>query len=135
MDSSQVNLRHLIQTPAFNHKFRRDQPTPRSYPATMNSNEMSSTVKQEESMGLGMWPSTQTPQNRRPRPATIHETGFSYCMPQEYSSLPAWDSSTMPMQQSHEVHQQTYSVQPNYYQSSSENSMSSSLLYLQFELY
>lgn len=72
-------------------------------------------------MGLGMWPSTQTPQNRRPRPATIHETGFSYCMPQEYSSLPAWDSSTMPMQQSHEVHQQTYSVQPNYYQSSSEN--------------
>lgn len=53
-------------------------------------------------------PST-TPQSvTRPRPATIHETGFSYCMPEEYTSLPAWDSPTMPMQPLNDGLPQTY---------------------------
>ncbi|RDW83149.1 hypothetical protein BP5796_04640 [Coleophoma crateriformis] len=109
----------------------------------MNSNE---TVKQE-SVGLGgMWSSPAAPQPmaRRPRPATIHETGFSYCMPEEYTSLPAWDSSTMPMQPmhneqhlhdglpgDHHMHQdnhlhhdglsQTYSVHQDFYSTSVGN--------------
>lgn len=72
-----------------------------------------------EPVGLGMWSST-TPQTViRPRPATIHETGFSYCLPEEYNSLPAWDSSTMPMHPLTDGLPQTYAVQQDYYTSSS----------------
>jgi hypothetical protein len=68
---------------------------------------------------MGMW-SAPTPQSvSRPRPATIHETGFSYCMPEEYSSLPAWDSSTMPMQPLNDGLPQTYAVQQDFYPSTS----------------
>lgn len=49
----------------------------------------------------GMW-TTPTSNGLRPRPATIHE-GFSYCMEDSYDNLPAWDSSTLPMQQ-HQQH-------------------------------
>lgn len=68
---------------------------------------------------MGMW-SAPTPQSvSRPRPATIHETGFSYCMPEEYPSLPAWDSSTMPMQPLNDGLPQTYAVQQDFYPSTS----------------
>lgn len=73
-----------------------------------------------EEVGLGMWAST--PQSvPRPRPATIHETGFSYCMPEEeFTSLPAWDSSTMPLQQPmHDGLPQTYTMQRDFYPSTS----------------
>lgn len=94
--------RQQIQQPSFtfnpNSKFRRDYPPRSVSAATMNPSE---SVKSEP-VGLGMWSSPSVPQTvTRPRPATIHETGFSYCMPEEYTSLPAWDSSTMPMQQLH----------------------------------
>ncbi|KAB8296862.1 hypothetical protein EYC80_002273 [Monilinia laxa] len=112
--------RHSFQTqPSFtfnpNNKFRRDCP-PRSFPSasTMNPSEMS--MKQEP-IGLGMW-STTTPPNSitRPRPATIHETGFSYCMPEQNNySLPAWDSSTMPMQPVHDGLPQSYAVHQDFY--------------------
>ncbi|XMA08563.1 hypothetical protein WAI453_001354 [Rhynchosporium graminicola] len=121
MESSQAHFRQQLQTPSFqfnpNNKFRRDDP-PRSFPtATMNTNEM---AMKSEAVGLGMW-SSPTPQHvTRPRPATIHETGFSYCVPEEYNSLPAWDSSTMPMQplnhglpQTYTVHQEFYPPVPN----------------------
>ncbi|KAL3428355.1 hypothetical protein PVAG01_01864 [Phlyctema vagabunda] len=128
-----------------NNRLRRDYP-PRSFAAAhMNPND---SVKHEP-MGLGMWSSPVDP-GRRPRPQTIsepiHETGFSFCMPQEFTSLPAWDSSTMPMQPMHpeqplhhdglsgtqEMHHQeqhihhdglaqTYSVQQDFYQPSAEN--------------
>lgn len=118
MDNNQAQFRQQqMQTPSFtfnpNNKFRRDHP-PRSFPAvTMNPNEMS---MKTEAVGLGMWSSSTTPQNvTRPRPATIHETGFSYCMPEEYNSLPAWDSSTMPMQPINDGLPQTYSVQQDFY--------------------
>ncbi len=83
----------------------------------MNSNEMP--TKTEE-VGLGMW--TTTPQSvPRPRPATIHETGFSYCMPEEeFTSLPAWDSSTMPLQQlMHDGLPQIYPLQQDFNPSTS----------------
>jgi len=118
MDTNQAQLRQQIQTPSFtfnpNNKFRRDYP-PRSFPAvTMNPNELS---MKTEAVGLGMW-SGATPQTvTRPRPATIHETGFSYCMPEEYTSLPAWDSSTMPMQPMNDGLSQTYTVQQDFYPS------------------
>lgn len=120
MDSNQAQLRQQIQTPSFtfspNNKFRRDYP-PRSFPAvTMNPSEMS---MKTEAVGMGMW-SAPTPQSvSRPRPATIHETGFSYCMPEEYPSLPAWDSSTMPMQPLSDCLPQTYAVQQDFYPSTS----------------
>lgn len=80
----------------------------------MNQNEMG---MKTEPVGLGMWSSTPPPQIvQRPRPATIHEaTGFQFCMPEEFNSLPAWDSSTMPMQPFHDGMAQTYSVQPDFY--------------------
>ena len=114
--------RHQISTPSFtfnpNNKFRRDYP-PRSFappPVTMNPNEM---PMKAEPVGLGMW-SSPTPQTvTRPRPATIHESGFSYCMPEEYTALPAWDSSTMPMQQLHDGLPQTYTVNQDFYPPSS----------------
>ncbi|APA10409.1 hypothetical protein sscle_06g051790 [Sclerotinia sclerotiorum 1980 UF-70] len=120
MGSIQTQSRHSFHPQssfAFNpnDKFRRDCP-PRSFPAasTMNPNEIS--MKQEP-VGLGMW-STTTPPNptTRPRPATIHETGFSYGMSgQNNYSLPAWDSSTMPMQPMHDGLPQNYAVQHDYY--------------------
>ncbi len=69
--------------------------------------------KQVEGGGIGVW---ATPQSfSRPRPTTIHEAGFNYCMPQEYTSFPAWDSSTMPMSSAHENMPQTYSVPQDLY--------------------
>ncbi|QSZ30870.1 hypothetical protein DSL72_000428 [Monilinia vaccinii-corymbosi] len=102
-----------------NNKFRRDCP-PQSSPSasTMNSNEIR--MKQEH-IGLGMW-STMTPPNSitRPRPATIHETGFSYCIPEQSNySLPAWDSSTMPMQPMHSGLPQNYALHQDFYSPSS----------------
>lgn len=113
--------RHQISTPSFtfnpNNKFRRDYP-PRSFApsVTMNPNELS---MKTESVGIGMWSSTPPQTVPRTRPATIHETGFSYCMPEEYNSLPAWDSSTMPMQPLNDGLPQTYAVQQDFYPSSS----------------
>lgn len=113
--------RQQIHTPSFafnpNNKFRRDHP-PRSFPAaTMNPNELS--MKADSvGVGMGMWSATPPPTIQRPRPATIHETGFSYCMPEEYTSLPAWDSSTMPMQQMGDGLPH-YSVHQDFYPSSS----------------
>lgn len=82
----------------------------------MNPNDLS--VKTEQS-GLGMWSSPPEQTGRKPRPATIHETGFSYCMPEEYLSLPAWDSSAMPMQPVNDGMPQTYGMQQDFYPSSS----------------
>jgi hypothetical protein len=82
----------------------------------MKPNELS---MKTEPVGLGMWSSTTPQAVTRPRPATIHETGFSYCMPEEYAALPAWDSSTMPMQPLNNGLPQTYAVQQDYYPSSS----------------
>ncbi|TVY86131.1 hypothetical protein LAWI1_G008945, partial [Lachnellula willkommii] len=81
----------------------------------MNPTELS--VKTEP-LGLGMW-SSPTPPVSRPRPATIHESVFPYSFSEEFNSLPAWDSSTMPMQQSNDGLPQTYSVQQDFYPSTS----------------
>jgi hypothetical protein len=60
-----------------------------------------------------------------PRPATASENDFSYCMSEEYSSLPAWDSSTMPSHSSHELVPETFAVQQGFYfHSGTDNSMS-----------
>lgn len=44
----------------------------------------------------GLW-TTPTSQGMRPRPATIHE-GFSYCVGEEYGTLPSWESGGLTMQ-------------------------------------
>ncbi|CAL3964844.1 unnamed protein product [Diplocarpon coronariae] len=116
---NQAQFCQQMQTPSFqfnpNNTFRRDHP-PRSFPTfAVNPHEMSMNT---EVVGLGMWPAT-TPQSaqrtQRPRPATIHETGFAYCLPEEYSSLPAWDSSTMPMQPLNDGLAQTYPAPQDFY--------------------
>lgn len=134
----QLPQQQLHQTPFQfnpNNKFRRDYP-PRSFSAVaMTANDG---VKQEP-VAMGMWSSPVAPVTR-PRPSTIHEaSGFSYCMPEEYTSLPAWDSSTMPLQplqneqhishntlprepQMHDGLAQTYSVQQDFYPNSVGNS-------------
>lgn len=62
----------------------------------MNGNDMP--IKQEGvGAPAGVW-TTPTSQGMRPRPATIHE-GFSYSMGDDYGTLPSWDSSPLPMQQ------------------------------------
>lgn len=62
----------------------------------MNGNDMP--IKQEGvGAPAGVW-TTPTSQGMRPRPATIHE-GFSYSMSDDYGTLPSWDSSPLPMQQ------------------------------------
>lgn len=45
----------------------------------------------------GAW-TTSTSHSMRPRPATIHE-GFSFCIGEGYQGVPAWDSSSLQMQQ------------------------------------
>jgi len=109
------NRLHHIQAPSFafhlNNRFRRERP-PRPHTAVaMNSADMSRPV---DNVGLGVWsaPAQNTP---RPRPVTIHETGFSYSLPEGYNSLPAWDSSTMPNQPPQGIMPQTYSVQQDFY--------------------
>lgn len=90
-----------------------------------------------ESMGQptqGMW-TTPTSNGLRPRPATIHE-GFSYCMEESYDGLPAWDSSTLPMQQQQQQHTPSDTVssrpisvhQEFYPPTTMENGMSSTKL-------
>lgn len=70
----------------------------------MNGNEMSEKTEGMGAPSHGMW-TTPTSTGMRPRPATIHE-GFSYCMEESYDGLPAWDSSTLPMQQQQQQQQQ-----------------------------
>ncbi len=69
-----------------------------------------------------MWSSPPPQQNvTRPRPATIHEAGFSFCMPEDYASLAAWDSSTMPLQELQDEFPQSYAVPPDFYPSATSS--------------
>jgi hypothetical protein len=73
----------------------RDAPTSTPAPLiTMNGHEMPG--KTEGMVGpTGMW-TTPTSQGMRPRPATIHE-GFSYCLGEDYSTIPSWETSSIAM--------------------------------------
>lgn len=62
---------------------------------SMNSNTMA--IKTESMAAQGLW-TTPVSQGMRPRPATIHE-GFSFCMGEGFEGVPAWDSSSLQMQQ------------------------------------
>ncbi|KAK4114076.1 hypothetical protein N656DRAFT_569608 [Canariomyces notabilis] len=102
MGSSQAQLRHQIDIPAFtfneaDNKFRGDVPSSHPPPiVTMSGTAMPGKTK---SMAAppGAW-TTPASQGLRPRPATIHE-GFSYCVGGVFEGLPAWDSSALQMQQ------------------------------------
>lgn len=116
--------RHQLQfTPSStfnpNTKYRRDCP-PRSYPSVTSTPSEMSTPHEP---GMGMW-SSPVQHGLKPRPATIHETIFpGYCMPEEYNNgLPAWDSSTMPMQPTHDGLPHQYSIQQDFYGSNLGNS-------------
>lgn len=68
---------------------------------------------------MDMWSSPLAPPVSRPRPATIHEASFSYCLPEEFNGLPAWDSSTLPLQQTQNGYQQQgFNNQHDFYPSS-----------------
>ncbi|KAK3996026.1 hypothetical protein QBC44DRAFT_365997 [Cladorrhinum sp. PSN332] len=120
MDTTQAHLPQQIQVPSFNFDtseshYRRDIPPSRPSPIlNMHGNGMP--VK-TESMAApqGVW-TTPTSQGLRPRPATIHE-GFSYCMPESYHGLPAWDSSSLHLQDtpSDAVSSRPISVHQDYY--------------------
>ncbi|KAK3322320.1 hypothetical protein B0H66DRAFT_198661 [Apodospora peruviana] len=103
MDSTQTQLRQQIQIPSFafnspNNKFRRDVPPPRPAPIiTMNADKHPVKMESISAAPQGVW-TTPTSQGMRPRPATIHE-GFSYCMGEGFEGLPAWDTSSLQMQQ------------------------------------
>ncbi|KAF3769846.1 hypothetical protein M406DRAFT_247517, partial [Cryphonectria parasitica EP155] len=62
----------------------------------MNGNEVPTKTEGMGAPAQAMW-TTPISAGMRPRPATIHE-GFSYCMEEGYDALPAWDSSTLPLQ-------------------------------------
>jgi hypothetical protein len=66
-----------------------------------------------------VWSSPTVQPGRPSRPATIHEASFSYCMPESYASLRAWDSSTLPIQPVNGGISQTFTVQQEFYPSSS----------------
>ncbi|KAI1406679.1 hypothetical protein F4819DRAFT_4118 [Hypoxylon fuscum] len=92
MDPNQAHLRQQIQTPAFtlnsNDKFIREAPPPHPPPLpTMNRNDMPTTTESQVAP-TGVW-TTPTPQEARPRPATIHE-GFSFCAGEEFGTMPSW---------------------------------------------
>ncbi|KAK9781600.1 hypothetical protein AB5N19_06028 [Seiridium cardinale] len=100
MDSNQAHMRQQIQTPTFtfnpNNQFRRDVPPPRPPPIiTMNGHELPAKTEGMNAPA-GMW-TTPTSQGMRPRPATIHE-GFSYCVGEDYATIPSWESGGMAMQ-------------------------------------
>jgi Domain of unknown function (DUF4451) len=94
-----------------NNRFRKERP---SRPQTAVSATSNGTQHPAEAFGLGMW-SAPPPQNTpRPRPTTIHESSFSFCMPEAFQPLPAWDSSTMPSH-TQGIMAQTYAVQHDFY--------------------
>lgn len=112
---------HQIPTQSFfqpsasseDNRLRGDSSTPRPpTTASMSGSEIPKT----EGMGQpqGVW-STPVSQGMRPRPATIHE-GFSYCMGEGYDGLPAWDSSTLPLQQTpSDISSRPISVHQDFY--------------------
>lgn len=107
---------HQISTPSFtfnpNKKFRKDYP-PRTFASEV-------TMSSAESSGVGAW-SSPTPQTVRPsRPATIHEATFSFCIPETLNSLPAWDSSNIPLQSMNDGLPQAFTVQQDFYPSGGE---------------
>lgn len=61
----------------------------------MNGHEMPAKTD-GMSVPTGMW-TTPTSQGMRPRPATIHE-GFSYCVAEDYGTIPSWEAHGMAMQ-------------------------------------
>lgn len=84
----------------------------------MNPNEM--TLKTESS-GHDMWSSPVSQVVRKPRPATIHESGFSYYLPEEYTTPQVWDSSSMLMKahMNEGISSQNYLVPQEFYPTSS----------------
>jgi len=129
-----ANSRQQFQTPTLafnpNNKFRRYQ-TPRSFP-TVNI-DSSEVTKQSESATAGIWATRQVPNMSRPRPMTMHETnlnGFSYCIPEQPMSMPAWDSSTMTLTSSHEAVPQAYAISQDFYQPSEATDSRPSSMYL-----
>ena len=96
---------------------------------TMEAGELTSTPS--DPMGLGMWssaaPSTvaRTSQNR---PVTIHETGFSYCLSEEFNGNPAWDSCATIMPQINGLQPQVYAMDRGLFTQSTDNSQSPILL-------
>ncbi|KAH8815794.1 hypothetical protein F5884DRAFT_852264 [Xylogone sp. PMI_703] len=101
------------------NKFRRDFP-PRSVPSvTMSPNDAPMKM---ESFGNAMWSAPTPPTVRKQRPATIHESGFSYYLPQDYTALSStWETPTTTMLQMHEEMGHAYPGQELYPPSSMSN--------------
>ncbi|KAK6207259.1 hypothetical protein LQW54_007343 [Pestalotiopsis sp. IQ-011] len=101
MDSKEAQLQQQqLQAPGFNfnqnNQFMRDAPTssPSGPLITMNGHEMPG--RAEGMVGpTGMW-TAPTSHGMKPRPATIHE-GFSYCIAEDYNTIPSWETSSIAM--------------------------------------
>ncbi|KAM7192686.1 meiotic expression up-regulated protein 26 [Naviculisporaceae sp. PSN 640] len=82
----------------------------------MNSSKQPVKMESVTTAPQGTLWTTPTSQGMRPRPATIHE-GFSYCMGEGFEGVPAWDPSSLQMQQtpSDTMSSRPISVHQDYY--------------------
>lgn len=94
--------RHQTQIPSFTfnglgNRFSGDEPVP--YPTPIDTMNGPSMPISTESMVApqGAW-TTPTSHAMRSTPATIHE-GFSFCVGEGFQGVPAWDASSIQMQQ------------------------------------
>ncbi|KAK4190347.1 hypothetical protein QBC35DRAFT_513286 [Podospora australis] len=119
MDSTQI--RQHIEIPSFNfdnshNQFGKQVLSSHLPPPPIDTMIGVTMPPKTESMAApqGVW-TTPTSQGMRPRPATIHE-GFSYCMPETYEGLPAWDTPSLQMQQTpSDISSRPISVHTDYY--------------------
>ncbi|RKF55402.1 hypothetical protein GcC1_204011 [Golovinomyces cichoracearum] len=79
---------------------------------TMDSDEMSMEL---EPLSMDLWSSPSLKISRKIMPNTINEIDIPFCISEDYSSLPTWDSSKIPFQSLHKNHSQTYSVPHDYF--------------------
>jgi hypothetical protein len=86
---------HSPHSTPLHRTHRTPENLPRSYPnVDTKPGEYTSTPK--DPMGLGLWPPTPPNSVSRNgiRPATIHETDFTYSLPDSFASLEAWEPTT-----------------------------------------
>ncbi|KAI9740662.1 MAG: hypothetical protein M1818_004626 [Claussenomyces sp. TS43310] len=118
MDPTRANSRHQIQSPSFmftkTSTSQRDL-TPRSYPTAMMDQPQVSVSGDSMGTGMAMYSAPASQNRPRPRSMAVQGNGPSYCMPQEYNSLHAWDIPATSLQTNSAIPHQTYLGHHNLY--------------------
>ncbi|POS83675.1 hypothetical protein EPUL_004586, partial [Erysiphe pulchra] len=69
-----------------------------------------------EALAVDQWPLPSTPSSTREFPKATRDTDVPFCISEDYSSLPTWNSSTFSMQPLQEnMNSQTYLMQQPYF--------------------